>query len=166
MENVPRRGVIGVLACNAEDRDLIGQELEDRYGRDYDLAIWTTPEAALAALHDLRTSDPPVVLLVACQCGADDGLEFLARAGSLHPQAKRALVVRWGDFEARRHVVEALVRGDLDRWLWRPEYPADEEFHLAVAELLASWASGRQAATKRCRSLATAGHRAGSSFAT
>ena len=147
-ENVPRRGVIGVLARNAEDRDGVGQELEDRYGRDYDLAIWTTPEAALAALHDLRTSDLPVVLLVACQGRADDGLDFLGHAGSIHPQAKRAIVIRWGDFEARRRMVEALVRGDLDRWLWRPEHPADEEFHLAVTDLLASWASGRQAATE------------------
>ena len=137
-----------MLASNAEDRDGIGQELQDRYGRDYDLAIWTTPEAALAALHDLRTSGRPVVLLVACQCHADDGLDFLGHAGSIHPQAKRAIVIRWGDFEARRRMVEALVRGDLDRWLWRPEHPADEEFHLAVTDLLASWASGHQAATE------------------
>ena len=143
-----RHGLIGVLARNAEDRDVVGRELEDRYGRDYDFAIWPTPEAALAALQDLRTSDPPVVLLVACQCGADDGLEFLGRAGSIHARAKRIIVIRWGDFEARRPMVEALVRGDLDRWLWRPEHPADEEFHLAVTELLASWASGRQVATE------------------
>ena len=45
-------------------------------------------------------------------------------------------------------MVEALVRGDLDRWLWRPEHPADEEFHLAVTDLLASWASGYSAATE------------------
>ncbi len=146
--NLPRRGVIGVLARNPEDPDAIGPELEDRYGRDYDLAIWTTPEEALAALHDRRTNDPPVALLVACHCRADDGLDFLGQAGSIHPQAKRAIVIRWGDFEARRRIVEALVRGDLDRWLWRPEHPADEEFHLAVTDLLASWASGRQALTE------------------
>ena len=147
-ENVPHRGVIGVLARNLEDRDRIGQELQDRYGRDYDLAIWTTPEAALTALHRLLTSDSPVVLLVACQCRSDDGLDFLRHAGSIHPQAKRAIVIGWGDFEARRRMVEALVRGDLDRWLWRPEHPADEEFHLAVTDLLASWASVHQAATE------------------
>jgi thioredoxin reductase len=143
-----RHGVIGVLARYGEDRDVIERELADRYGRDYDLVIWSTPGAALAALHELRTSDPPVVLLVSCQCRADDGLDFLGHAGSIHPQAKRVIVIRWGDFEARRPIVEALVRGDLDRWLWRPEHPADEEFHLAVTELLASSASGRQAATE------------------
>jgi thioredoxin reductase (NADPH) len=119
-----------------------------RYGSDYDLAIWSTPEAALAALHDLRTSDLPVVLLIACQCPGEDGVDFLMQAGFFHPQAKRAIVIKWGDFEARRRTVEALVRGDLDRWLWRPEGTADEEFHLAVTDLLASWASGRPAATE------------------
>jgi thioredoxin reductase (NADPH) len=147
-ENLPPRGVIGVLAGNAEDRNRIGQELGDRYGRDYDLAIWTTPEAALAGLRDLGAGGVAVVLLVACQRRTDDGLDFLAHAGSTHPQAKRAIVIRWGDFEARRRIVGALVRGELDRWLWRPEHPADEEFHLAVTDLLASWASGHWATTE------------------
>src|SRR5262249_12714307 len=73
-----RRGVTGVLGDLAEDRGVLGRELKDRYGHDYDLAIWSTPEAALAGLHKLRSSDSPVVLLVACQCGADDGLELMA----------------------------------------------------------------------------------------
>jgi thioredoxin reductase len=146
-EIVRPRGVIGVLAGAMEDRTHIGQELEDRYGHDYDLAIWTTPAAALAELRDLLLSDSSVVLLVACLRRADDALEFLGRAASIHPQAKRVIVIRWGDFEARRRVVAALVRGDLDRWLWLPEHRIDEEFHLAVTDLLASWASGREATT-------------------
>ena len=147
-DNVPPRAVIGILAGNTKDRTRIGQELQDRYGHDYDLAIWTTPEAALAALNDLLTSDPPVVLLIACQGRPDDGLAFLGHAALIHPQAKRVIVIPWGDFEARRRMVAALVRGDLDRWLWLPEHRADEEFHLAVTDLLASWASGHEAATE------------------
>jgi thioredoxin reductase (NADPH) len=147
-ENVHHHGVIGVLACNAEDRNRVGGELVGRYGGDYELAIWSTPEAALSALHDLCTNDLPVVLLIACQCRGDDGVDFLVQASFFHPQAKRAVVIQWGDFAARRRTVEALVRGDLDRWLWRPEGTADEEFHLAVTDLLASWASGRHTATE------------------
>lgn len=145
-ENVPPRGVIGLLARTADDRDRIEQELRDRYGHDYDLAIWSTPEVAIAASHDLLTNNRSVVLLIACQSRADSGLNFLGRAGSIHPQAKRVVVIQWGDFEARRLMVKALVRGDIDRWLWRPEHHADEEFHLAVTDLLASWASGHEAA--------------------
>jgi thioredoxin reductase (NADPH) len=140
--------VIGMVAGNAEDRNGLGRELVGRYGRDYEVAIWSTPEEALAALHDLQKSGLSVVLLIACQCRGDDGVDFLVRAGSIDTQAKRAIVIRWGDFEARRRTVEALVRGDLDRWLWSPEHPADEEFHHAVTDLLASWASGRHATTE------------------
>ena len=144
----PVRGVIGVLASNGADHARIGQELCDRYKGSYDLVIWTTPEAALTALRNLRGGTVPVVLLVACQRHPDDGTTFLGDAGSIHPQAKRAIVVRWGDFKARRRMVRALIRGDLDRWLWLPEHSADEEFHLAVTDLLASWASGHEVATE------------------
>jgi thioredoxin reductase len=142
------RGVVGVLASNGADRARIGQQLCDRYNNSYDLVIWTTPEAALTALRDLRGGVVPVVLLIACQRHPDDGLTFLGDAGSIHPQAKRAIVIRWGDFKARRRMVQALIRGNLDRWLWLPEHSADEEFHLAVTDLLASWASGHEVATE------------------
>jgi thioredoxin reductase (NADPH) len=144
----PVRGVIGVLAGHATDRAALRQELCDRYSSSYDLVVWTTPGAALKALRDLSTRGVAVALLVACQRRSDDGLNFLGNAGSIHPQAKRAMIIRWGDFEARRHMVQSLIRGDLDRWLWLPEHPADEEFHLAVTDLLASWASGHEAATE------------------
>jgi thioredoxin reductase (NADPH) len=140
--------VIGILAGNSQERNGLGLGLADRYGRDYEVAIWSTPGEAFAALHDLQTSRLSVVLLIACQGRGDDGVDFLVQAGSMHTQAKRAIVIRWGDFEARRRTVEALVRGDLDRWLWSPDQPADEEFHLAVTDLLASWASGRHATTE------------------
>ena len=32
----------------------------------------------------------------------------------------------------------------LDRWVLRPEYPADEEFHRSVTELLGDWAAARR----------------------
>ena len=51
-------------------------------------------------------------------------------------QAKRAVVLRWGDFASSRPVIDALARGQLDHWILRPEYPADEEFHRSIAELL------------------------------
>jgi thioredoxin reductase (NADPH) len=141
--SVEPRGLIGVLGRHADDRDLIAVELE-RYGRHYDLAVWSTPEAALAALHEVRGSEFPVVLILACQYGDDDGLDFLGRVGPLHPQAKRAIVVRWGDFQSGATVVEGLGRGEVDHWLLRPEHPGDEDFHLGVTDLLASWASARQ----------------------
>ena len=160
------RGVIGVLARNVEGprsyRAGARGSLRPR------LRPWRSGRHPRQRSRHcvLLTSDSPVVLLVACQCRTDDGLDFLGHAGSIHPQAKRAIVIRWGDFEARRRMVEALVRGDLDRWLWRPEHPADEEFHLAVTDLLASWASGHQAATEAVQIVGDRWSQRGSSFAT
>jgi thioredoxin reductase (NADPH) len=48
-------------------------------------------------------------------------------------------------------VVDALRRGDLDQWLLRPEHPGDEDFHLAITDLLASWASTRRSSFEAVR---------------
>lgn len=63
---------------------------------------------------------------------------------AIDPQAKRAAVLRWGDFASSTVVIEALARGELDHWVLRPECPADEEFHHSITELLADWAGARR----------------------
>ena len=41
-------------------------------------------------------------------------------------------------------MLAALARGELDRWMLRPEYPGDEEFHRSVTELLEIAAAARR----------------------
>ena len=62
----------------------------------------------------------------------------------MHPQAKRIVVLRWGDFGSRQSVVDGLARGEIDRWILHPEYSADEEFHRCVTELLEAWGAARR----------------------
>ena len=140
-----QRGSIRVLSRDPEDLTLVMGEIERRYGLDYDVAAWSDPESALDELSRLRTQGERVALVLACQHGTDDGVEFLARVRAIDAHAKRAAVLRWGDFASSTLVIEALARGDLDRWVLRPEYRADEEFHHSITELLADWAEVRRA---------------------
>jgi thioredoxin reductase (NADPH) len=50
-------------------------------------------------------------------------------------------VVRWGAFETAPEVFEALAVGQLDRWLYAPEGPGDEQFHRVVTEVLEEWSA-------------------------
>ncbi len=64
---------------------------------------------ARAVLEGLRRWGRQVALVIACYGPDDrDGLDFLRRAYSLHPSAKRAIAAIWGDFAStarrlRRH---------------------------------------------------------------
>ena len=75
---------------------------------------------------------PPGISAVS-RCWPGSGLE--------HAHALRACVVRWGDLEAAAPVFEAIGVGSIDAWVFRPQASGDEEFHLAVTELLDEWAS-------------------------
>jgi thioredoxin reductase len=139
------RALIGVLSRDHEDLTVVVGEIDRRYGADYDVVAWSDPEAALEELRQSRSRDDQVALVLACQHGTADSVGFLARVGAIHPQAKRVVVLRWGDFASRRRVIDALARGELDRWILHPGYSADEEFHRSITELLEDWAARRRA---------------------
>ena len=133
--------VIVLMSREADDLAAVGSVLERRYHADYDIHTWPEPESALDYLRRCVEASRPVALILACQHDNDDALDFLARARSLQPGTRRVAVVRWGDFGTGSLVVEALSRGDLDAWLLRPEFAADEEFHRSVTELLDDWSA-------------------------
>jgi thioredoxin reductase (NADPH) len=132
------RRSIHVMSADDDDRAVIADELTRRYGADYDV---TSSSEVGEALSVLRGSGGRVALVLACQHGGDAGIEFLGRVRDVDPHAKRAAVVRWGDFASSRRLLDALARGDADHWLLQPEYAGDETFHRAISELLDEWAA-------------------------
>ena len=82
--------------------------------------------------------------MLACQHADDDAVDFLGRVRSVDPRCQRAVIVRWGDFATSEVLLAALARGQLDRWMLRPEYPGDEEFHRSITELLEISAAARR----------------------
>ena len=67
------------------------------------------------------------------------GTELLARVRQLHPAARRALLITWGDQASTEAVVQATVLGDLDAYVVKPGTPPDEHFHRVVTEQLGEW---------------------------
>jgi thioredoxin reductase (NADPH) len=119
-----------------------GAELEDRYGRAYDVIRCDSHEMAQERLEALRAAHSPVALLLVGHGGKDpDGLDTLVTLCHLAPQALRVSLIRWGDFETAGPLFEAVSLGRVDRWLLRPEAHPDEAFHLALTEALEQWQS-------------------------
>lgn len=134
--------VLIVVTTDGETREILDGELRRRYGADYEVVACRGYDHARAILDGLRHWRRDVALVMAHYGAADrDALVFLRRARAIHPSAKRAVVVRWGEFDASGPVFEAIAEGHADLTLIRPERPRDEEFHGAITDLLDDWNS-------------------------
>ena len=98
-----------------------------------------------------HAEDEPVALVLAAQVldGAT-GTELLGEARRLHPHAKRALLIGWGDWgdasDGRRD-----LRGDRPRAASTTtssgrSAPPDELFHHAISSFLLEWAEAQRIA--------------------
>ncbi len=135
----PGRAALVFLSQDPSVCDAVGAELIKRYAADYLVLIgtdWSDIEAELT-----ESGTPVAVALAGYATGDLGGLDVLARIGVRHSHALRACVVRWGELDTAESVFEAIALGVIDAWVYRPQAPADEEFHLAVTELLDEWAS-------------------------
>jgi thioredoxin reductase (NADPH) len=143
VDRVPgARGALVLLSRDPPVRDRVADELRKRYGADYAVEVHGSEDDVAAGVARLADRGIPVAAFLAGLGPADPGgLGALARMGVLDPGAVRACIVRWGDLETAAPVFEAITLGRLDGWLFRPERAGDEDFHLAVTELLAEWDS-------------------------
>jgi thioredoxin reductase len=143
------RPTSAAIVCVTGDEvlhDEVARELTKRYAADYSVVLAGSQAELAARLDVLKAAGIPVALVLAGLGREDpDGLAILGGVAAVHPHAVRASVVRWGDLATAAPIFEAITVGTLDAWLYRPQGPGDEEFHLSVTELLDEWVnrSGR-----------------------
>jgi thioredoxin reductase (NADPH) len=138
------RPVIVVVSRVPRTLDMVGDELEKRYGQDYDVERCDDPAHAEQRFDTLASAEREVALVLS-GFSADDpeGLDVLAAVRSRHPTTRRGAVVNWGDFGRAQSVFDALGSGHIDLYLVRPEQTRDEEFHRSVTESLEDWSVTR-----------------------
>jgi thioredoxin reductase (NADPH) len=115
-----------------------------RYERDYRIVCSPSPEAALEQLEALREEGAPVAVVLAARCaeGGLRGEELLERVSSLHPHAKRGLLIEfggWGDEDTTEAIRKAMAHGHIDYYVLEPWTAPDELFHRTVSEFLHEW---------------------------
>ncbi len=120
-------------------------DLGRRYGEDFRVIGASSAAAGLAMLRELADEDVTVaVLIVDHKMPEMPGVEFLARAHSMHPRAKRVLLVE-RDYSARSPVIPALTLGQADYHISKP-WMLEQDLYRGVSEFLAEWAKNRSAA--------------------
>ena len=79
----------------------IERDLRSRYGKEYRIVRATGGKEALEAATQLLERGSAVALIVSDQRMPEvTGTEFLARAGEIHPSAKKVLLTAYADTEA------------------------------------------------------------------
>jgi thioredoxin reductase (NADPH) len=146
-DNPSPRPVILAVDDDPEALSRIADALTRRFGADYRIVCAGSGEDALAALDDLQAERAEVAVVLADQwLPGTTGTDLLTHVGNVHPEAKRGLLIRWGDW-AHRSTADAVLRamalGRTDCYVLKPWHPPDELFHRTVAELVHEWSRGR-----------------------
>lgn len=143
--------VLFVVDHDQNPLDLLLSGLSRRFGNDFTVRGRTSPEAALAALQEMATSNQPVALLLVDDAASD----VLAPAHELHPRAKRVLLVD-RDYTSTSPAVQAVTLGRADYHLVRP-WADDEQMYSTMSEFLSSWTREEQPNFEEFRIVAAEG---------
>ena len=132
----------------------VERDLRRKYGGDYRILRAESGSEALASLEQLKLRNETVALFLADQrMPKMTGVEFLERAISLYPEAKRTLLTAYADTDA---AIRAINDAQVDYYLLKPWHPPEERFYPVIDDLLDDWHASFKAPFQGIRVL---GHR-------
>lgn len=115
----------------------VERDLRRRYGSRYRVVLADSGEAGVDVVEQVVRRGEPVALLVADQrMPGMSGVEFLARALKVAPQAKRVLLTAYADTEA---AIRAINELRLDQYLMKPWDPPEDRLYPVLDDLLEDW---------------------------
>jgi thioredoxin reductase (NADPH) len=115
----------------------VERDLRAEYGAEYRVARADSGNAALELLADWkRRGQVPALFLVDQRMPNMTGLEFLERANSIYPDARRVLLTAYADTEA---AIKAINQVQLDHYLLKPWDPPEEKLYPVLTDLLDDW---------------------------
>ena len=137
-----------VLLVADDDRDAldtVAEHLARRYGGDYRVEAAAGGDQAIRRLDAFAERGDDVVLILVAEAlagGPGDGV--LEHARQVHPQAKRALLVRpyaFADPARAQAIQDTIGLGRTDYYVTRPEGDPDEIFQHTISTFLLEWAA-------------------------
>lgn len=113
------------------------QDLRRQYGANYRILRAGSGQAALDTCAQLQQRGDAVALFVSDQrMPGMTGVEFLEKAQSIYPEAKRALLTAYADTEA---AIKAINAAKINYYLTKPWDPPEEKLYPVLDDLLENW---------------------------
>ncbi len=138
-----------ILAVDTEQQtsDALERDLPKRYGSDYTILVERSPTAALKHLRRLQGTGAEVALLITSLWLSEmSGIEFVVQAHRFAPDAKRLILMAYGDTAANEAAndatASAMTLGQFESLVTKPWVSPEERLYPAVGELLSEWARG------------------------
>ena len=134
-----------LLAVDADARQLgrIEGELQRAFGADFRVRGELLPEDALRILQGAKERQERVAVVLVDESFPDDArTKIFETARTLHPNAKRALLVAWGAWahpESAQKILRSMAVGDISYYVLKPWITPDELFHRVIAEFVMEW---------------------------
>ncbi|MEP7383388.1 MAG: FAD-dependent oxidoreductase [Gemmatimonadota bacterium] len=134
-----------VVAANDRERDAVVGHIRRRYQADYEVCAEDSTASALLRLKSLRAEGRDLAIILAdWQLSDGTGIELLSRTKVSRPGAMRVLLrSRRGSYGADPASADEYARatalGEVHRIVLGPGGETDEQFNLAIQELLYEW---------------------------
>ncbi len=129
-----------VLLTVDDDPDVlraVERDLRREYAENYRVLRADSGPAALDLLHKLEQRNDPVALLLADhRMPQMNGIEFLAEAMKIYPDACRVLLTAYADTDAAIRAINSIK---LHHYLLKPWDPPEENLYPVINELLTDW---------------------------
>lgn len=113
------------------------RDLREAYKKDYRILATESANEALDSLKNLKNKGEVVSLFLTDQRMPEMlGVEFLEKAKTFYPNAKRILLTAYSDTEA---AIRAINEVQLDYYLMKPWDPPEEKLYPVVNDHLDEW---------------------------
>jgi thioredoxin reductase (NADPH) len=131
-----------ILAIDDDQQVLraVERDLRGRFGSTYRIMAADSGATALDVVRRLKLRGSAVALFVADQrMPGMTGIEFLAAARDIYPDAKRVLLTAYADTEV---AIAAINTIQLDHYLLKPWDPPEDKLYPVLEDLLSDWQAG------------------------
>jgi thioredoxin reductase (NADPH) len=126
-----------VLLAIDDDSDVLSaveRDLRRKYAEHYRIVRAESGPAALDLLKRLKQRNEPIALLLADhRMPQMNGIEFLAEAMKIYPEARRVLLTAYADTDA---AIKAINNVQLHHYLLKPWDPPEENLYPVLDDLL------------------------------
>ena len=117
--------------------EMVVQDLRRQYGANYRIQRAASGQAALDTCEQLKKRGDTVALFLSDQrMPGMSGVDFLVKAMTYYPDAKRALLTAYADTEA---AIQAINTAKINYYLTKPWDPPEERLYPVLNDLLETW---------------------------
>ena len=115
----------------------VERDLRKHYAENYRVMRASSGAAALQALTSLKRRGEPVALLLVDQRMPEmSGVDFIAKAMGVFPEAKRVLLTAYADTDA---AIQAINHAKIQHYLLKPWDPPEQQLYPILDDLLGDW---------------------------